>query len=127
LASRRSGPALAATKAPNHANYDESLANPFPNLSDALTLKDGQKVTAPAIWWTARRPEIVEGKGIGVSNDYHTEKMPLVNTGLLDGQLAWRQHDGGHTDVPTVKYFIRWADKNIDHSPASFAKALMNK
>ena len=26
--------------APNHANYDESTANPFPNLPDVLTLKN---------------------------------------------------------------------------------------
>ena len=32
-------------KAPNHANYDEALANPFPNLPDVLTLKNGRKVT----------------------------------------------------------------------------------
>jgi hypothetical protein len=63
--------------------------------------------------------ELLGAKGMGVSNDYHTEKMPPVNTGLLDGQLAWRQHDGGHTDAPNVKYFIQWADKNIRHSPAS--------
>ena len=50
-------------------------------------------------------------KDLGVSNDYTTEKMPPVNTGLLDGELAWRQHDGGHTDAPNVKYFIQWADK----------------
>jgi hypothetical protein len=49
--------------------------------------------------------------GVVVSGDYHTEKMPPVNTGLLDGQLAWRQHDGGHTDAPNVKYFIQWTDK----------------
>ena len=39
--------------------------------------------------------------------------MPAVNTGLLDGQLAWRQHDGGHTDAPNMKYFIEWADRFI--------------
>lgn len=50
-------------------------------------------------------------KDIGVSNDYKTEKMPPVNTGLLDGELAWRQHDGGHTDAPNVKYFIAWANR----------------
>jgi len=50
---------------------------------------------------------------LGVSNDYHTERMPPVNTGLLDGQLAWRQHDGGHTDAPNIKYFIAWVDTNI--------------
>jgi len=31
-------------KAPDHANYDESKANPFPDLPDALTLKNGQRV-----------------------------------------------------------------------------------
>ena len=47
-------------KAPNHANYDEQLANPYPNLPDVLTLKDGRKVTTPEMWWRERRPEIVE-------------------------------------------------------------------
>ncbi len=47
-------------KAPNHANYDEALANPYPNLPDVLTLKNGKKVTTPEMWWKLRRPEIVE-------------------------------------------------------------------
>ena len=47
-------------RAPNHANYDESLANPYPNLPDVLTLKNGEKVTTPTMWWKQRRPEIVE-------------------------------------------------------------------
>jgi hypothetical protein len=51
-----------------------------------------------------------------VPADYHTAKMPPVNDGLLDGQLAWRQHDGGHTDAPNMKYFLKWADKFIGHS-----------
>jgi hypothetical protein len=44
--------------------------------------------------------------------------MPAVKQGLLDGELAWRQHDGGHTDLPNVKYFIQWADKLIGHATA---------
>jgi len=60
---------------------------------------------------------LLGAKDLGVSNDYHTEKMPEVNVGMLDGQLAWRQHDGGHTDAPNVKYFIAWADKFIGHTP----------
>src|SRR5215469_4930157 len=31
-------------KAPDHANYDESKANPFPRLPDPLTLNNGQRV-----------------------------------------------------------------------------------
>jgi len=54
---------------------------------------------------------LLGAKDLGVPDDYHTAKMPPVNVGLLDGQLAWRQHDGGHTDGPNWKYFIAWADK----------------
>jgi hypothetical protein len=54
---------------------------------------------------------LLGAKGLGVSDDYTSEKMPAVNVSLLDGQLAWRQHDGGHTDGPNWKYFIPWASK----------------
>jgi hypothetical protein len=47
-------------QAPNAVNYEESKANPYPNLPDPLTLNDGQRVTTPAMWWKQRRPEIVE-------------------------------------------------------------------
>jgi hypothetical protein len=59
--------------------------------------------------------KLLGAKDLGGSNDYRTAQMPPVNTGLLDGQLAWRQHDGGHTDAPNMKYFIEWADKFIGH------------
>jgi peptidoglycan/xylan/chitin deacetylase (PgdA/CDA1 family) len=51
--------------------------------------------------------------------DYMKEYMPPVNVGLLDGQLAWRQHDGGHTDAPNFKYFIPWANKNLNYEKKS--------
>ncbi len=46
--------------AENAVNYDEAKANPFPNLPEALELKNGEKVTTAEIWWSKRRPEIVE-------------------------------------------------------------------
>src|ERR1700728_870129 len=46
-------------KAPNHANYDESKANPYAHVPDALTLKNGEKVTTADAWWKERRPQIV--------------------------------------------------------------------
>ena len=46
--------------APNHANYDESKANPCPQLPDILTAKNGKKVTTPEMWWKVRRPEILK-------------------------------------------------------------------
>ncbi|MCC9167718.1 acetylxylan esterase [Pontibacter sp. XAAS-A31] len=55
--------------------------------------------------------KLLGAKELGVGNDYKTAKMPGLNVGLLDGELAWRQHDGGHTDAPNFKYFIPWAEK----------------
>ena len=55
----RQGASGTAT-APNAANYDEAKANPYPNLPDPLTLKNGKKVTTAEMWWKERRPEIVE-------------------------------------------------------------------
>jgi hypothetical protein len=47
-------------KAPNAANYDEAKANPYPDLPDPLVAKDGQKIITAKMWWSKRRPEIVE-------------------------------------------------------------------
>jgi len=66
---------------------------------------------------------LLGAKDLGVSEDYRTAKMPAVNSGLLDGQLAWRQHDAGHTDAPNWKYFIPWADKFFDYRPTPWALA----
>ena len=64
---------------------------------------------------------LLGAKDLGLGDDYHTAKMPPVNVGLLSGQLAWRQDDGGHTDAPNMKYFLHWADKFIHHTPPRMA------
>ena len=61
---------------------------------------------------------LLGAKGLDVEGDYRTAQMPPVNHGLLDGDLAWRQHDGGHTDAPNMKWFLQWANKKIGHAPA---------
>jgi hypothetical protein len=55
--------------------------------------------------------KLLGAKDLGVSHDYMTEKMPPVLSGLMDGQLSWRQHDGGHTDAPNIQHFLPWASK----------------
>jgi hypothetical protein len=60
--------------------------------------------------------KLLGAKDLGVTNDYRTEKMPDVNVSVLNGELAWRQHDGGHTDTPNIKYFVEWANKFIGFS-----------
>ena len=59
---------------------------------------------------------LLGAKDLGVSDDYMKGKMPAVNVDVLAGQLAWRQHDGGHTDGPNWKHFIPWADRLLKHS-----------
>ncbi len=58
---------------------------------------------------------LLSAKDIGEKENYRTAKMPPVNTGLLDGELAWRQHDGGHEDRSNMKHFIAWASKLLEH------------
>jgi hypothetical protein len=49
---------------------------------------------------------------LGTPDDYLTAKMPAVNT-LIGGELAWRQHDGGHTNVPNFPAFFEWASRYL--------------
>jgi hypothetical protein len=51
-------------------------------------------------------------KDFGTSGDYMADQMPPVNT-LIGGELAWRQHDGGHTNVPNFPAFFEWAGAYI--------------
>lgn len=54
-------------------------------------------------------------KDLGVTTDYRQAKMPPVNVSMLDGRLAWRQHDGGHTDLQNWKFFLPWVNKAIGY------------
>jgi hypothetical protein len=60
---------------------------------------------------------LLGARDLGVGDDYQHAQLPPIGTGLLDGALAWRQHDGGHTDAPNVKYFISWADRLMGRRP----------
>ena len=57
-------------------------------------------------------------KDLGVRGNYLTAAMPPINTTLTNGDLAWRQHDGGHTDAPNWPTFLTWANRYI-HGPSS--------
>jgi hypothetical protein len=64
---------------------------------------------------------LLGARDIGEKEDYRTAKMPSVNTGLVDGELAWRQHDGGHEDRTNMKYFIEWANRMMTKTQAKGA------
>ena len=60
---------------------------------------------------------LLGARDLGVTEDYRVAKMPPVNTGLLDGELAWRQHDGGHEDRSNMSFFIAWANRLLQYTP----------
>ncbi|QJW89772.1 acetylxylan esterase [Spirosoma taeanense] len=62
---------------------------------------------------------LLGARDLGVSANYTSEKMPPVLTGLMEGELAWRQHAGGHTDAPNFQYFIPWASKLLKYERAA--------
>jgi hypothetical protein len=86
------------------ATYNEDEANPYPNLPDPLTLKNGQKVTTAAVWRNRRRAEILE--------DFQREiygrtpkNVPKVTWKVLDTVNAT---DG---DIPTTtKQLLGYVD-----------------
>lgn len=79
-----------------------------PEKGDALWLDQPGSFMATVAAQPAFR--LLGARDLGCTDDYHTEKLPPVNEGLLEGDLAWRQHDGGHTDGPNMAHFIRWAN-----------------
>jgi lysophospholipase L1-like esterase len=60
---------------------------------------------------------LLGARDIGVAEDYRTARMPPHDTSLLDGELAWRQHDGGHEDRSNMSFFIAWANRLLHHTP----------
>jgi hypothetical protein len=52
-------------------------------------------------------------KDLGTPGNYLTDPMPAINEALVDGEIAWRQHDGGHTDAPNWPTLLKWADRYI--------------
>lgn len=55
-------------------------------------------------------------KDFGTPGDYLTDPMPPVGQ-LIGGELAWRQHEGGHTSVPNFPAFFDWVSNYIKAPP----------
>src|SRR5436190_19002026 len=89
IKSLRPGPS-GNESAPNHANYDEATANPYPNLPDVLTLKNGKRVTSVKIWREQRRPEILEDFDREVLGRVpkNVPKVTWIATNTADGKVG---------------------------------------
>lgn len=51
-------------------------------------------------------------KDFGTPGDYLTDPMPPVGR-LIGGELAWRQHEGGHDVTPNWPAFFEWVGRFI--------------
>jgi hypothetical protein len=58
----------------------------------------------------------------GTTGNYLTEPMPPVDQ-LIGGELAWRQHSGGHTSVPNFPTFFEWAGRYVKAPPLPASQA----
>jgi hypothetical protein len=58
--------------------------------------------------------------------DLGTTDFPPVETGLMNGELAFRQHSGGHTTGPNWPFFLNWADRYIKGPPIPAAQPMTN-
>jgi hypothetical protein len=50
--------------------------------------------------------------------DLGTSEFPPIETALIDGDLAFRQHTGGHTTGPNWPAFLRFASRYFTSNPA---------
>jgi hypothetical protein len=60
--------------------------------------------------------ELLGAQGFDTPGDYLTDPMPPVNT-LIGGELAWRQHDGGHEAGPNWPSFFQWIAPYVTAPP----------
>jgi lysophospholipase L1-like esterase len=81
----------------------------IPEKGDALWLDQQGSYMATVAAGPVFR--LLGARDLGVRDDYRVAKMPPFNTSLLEGELAWRQHDGGHEDRSNMSFFIAWANK----------------
>jgi len=83
----------------------------IPEQGDALWLDQPGSFMATVAAGPAFR--LLGARDLGVTEDYRSAKIPPVKVGLLDGELAWRQHDGGHESRSNMSTFIAWVDAKL--------------
>lgn len=91
--------------AANFTNYDESKANPYPELPEVLKFNDGKKVTK-ASEWPKRRAEIVELFDREVYGRV-PKNIPKVTWTLV------KQEDETINDIPVTS---KWLKGHVDNS-----------
>lgn len=95
-----------------------AVCAPRPVFLSAGTLEKGDG-------WVDAKGTFLAGVGAGPvykllgKNDLGTSEYPPTETPLIAGEVAFRQHAGGHTPMPNWPTFLTFADRYIHppHSP----------
>ncbi len=74
--------------------------------------------------WVDAKGMFLAGVGAGPvyrllgKKDLGTADMPEEETALIDGEVAFRQHSGGHTTGPNWPTFLKFAERYLKDPPA---------
>jgi pectin methylesterase-like acyl-CoA thioesterase len=91
---------------PAPVNYDETKANPWPNLPDPLKLTNGKEVTSARVWQEQRRPQLLD-----LFSDNIFGRVP-ANVPAMTWSIASTDHETiGNTPTMT-KHLIGHADNS---------------
>jgi hypothetical protein len=102
------------TNSSYYANFDETKTifyakwpdDYYKMLPDPLVLKDGQKVTTAEMWWSLRRPEIVE--------DFDREIYGRVPTNVPS--VNWKVAKISKARIGDVKVITKYVVGRVDNS-----------
>ena len=128
-ASEAAGGAKTAADLPVDSHQLIALCAPRPVfISYGIEPGDPKWVDAPGSFMAAVLAgpvyKLLGKKDLGTPGNWLTDPMPPVNQ-LIGGELAWRQHSGGHTEAPNWPTFFDWVGNYIK-SPAAPAAAARN-
>ncbi len=92
-----------------------------PDGTIATKTNDQGAVVATQIYdaWVDAKGMFMAAAGAGPvyrllgKKDMGTTEFPPIETTLIDGDIAFRQHSGGHTDAPNWPTFLTFAERHI--------------
>ena len=93
-----------------------ALCAPRPVFLSAGSLEAGDG-------WVDAKGTFLAGAGAGPvyrllgKKDMGTTEFPAMEHGLMEGDVAFRQHSGGHTDQPNWPVFLEFAERNARGVP----------
>jgi hypothetical protein len=100
-----------------------ALCAPRPVFVGAGSMAEGEPGN-PGDGWADARGMFLAEVGAGPvyrllgKRDLGTAQFPAIETALIDGDLGFRQHAGGHTSAPNWPTFITFASRYL-HAPGT--------